>query len=259
MAALAGLFVLVGGLSCTTDRGGSGQGASALEYEVVARHPHDPGAFTQGLFFHGGFLYEGTGRTYQSTLRKVEIDTGTVLQRVKLADRYFGEGIALVDDRIIQLTWRNREGFVYSLESLERIGKFRYRGEGWGLTYDGERLIMSDGTSYLRFLDPESFREVGSVRVYEGDRPVTDQLNELEYIRGKVWANSWNTDEILCIDLAVAPGRGTVTGRLDLAGLIDFEPTEEQVLNGVAWDPATDRIWVTGKLWPSLFEIRVPE
>lgn len=229
----------------------------ALRYEIVKKHPHDPHAFTQGLFYHDGKFYEGTGQKGESSLREVEIETGKVLRRVDLADRYFGEGICKVGDNIVQLTWRAREAFVYRLSDFEHIETFRYSGEGWGITYDGTHLIMSNGKPYLRFLDPKTYKEVRVLLVKDGDRAATAQLNELEYIDGQVWANSFNTDDILRID----PETGQITGRLDCTGLLKGRRADDidRVLNGIAHDPTTGRIWITGKDWPTIFEIKVRE
>jgi len=226
-------------------------------YRVLASHPHDPGAFTQGLAYVDGTLYEATGSAGvgPSSLRRVDLATGTVQARHDLATEDFGEGIAVVGDRIIQLTWQSQIGYVYDRATFRQLGTFRYPGEGWGLTYDGRQLIMSDGTDRLRFLDPETFVETGSVSVRDAGRPV-DQLNELEYIDGQVYANVWQTDRIVRID----PATGQVTAVIDLAGLLpaaDRESGQVDVLNGIAYDAAGDRLFVTGKLWPKLYEIEL--
>lgn len=228
--------------------------AAALRYEVVRSHPHDPEAFTQGLQLADGELYEGTGLHGRSTLRRVELRSGRVLQQVAIAPQYFGEGITVVGDRIVQLTWQGGTGFVYDRRTFERQRTFTYTGEGWGLTTDGTRLIMSDGTDTLRFWHPETLEEVGRMRVHQGGRPVP-QLNELEYVQGVIYANVWPTDRVARID----PATGEVTGWLDFSGLLT--PTERSrgvdVLNGLAFDPATGHLLVTGKLWPWVFEVRV--
>jgi glutaminyl-peptide cyclotransferase len=226
-------------------------------YRVLASYPHDPGAFTQGLAYVDGTLYEATGSAGvgPSSLRRVDLATGAVQARHDLAGEDFGEGIAVVGDRIVQLTWQSQTGFVYDRATFRPLGTFRYPGEGWGLAYDGQRLIMSDGTDRLRFLDPTTFVETGSVEVRDAGRPV-DQLNELEYIDGQVYANVWQTDRIVRID----PATGHVTAVVDLAGLLpaaDRESGQVDVLNGIAYDPAGDRMFVTGKLWPKLFEIEL--
>lgn len=231
-----------------------GGAVPALPYDVVRSHPHDPGAFTQGLHLVDGELYEGTGLHGRSTLRRVELRSGRVLQQVAIEPQYFGEGITVVGDRIVQLTWQSGTGFVYDRRSFERQRTFAYTGEGWGLTTDGARLIMSDGTDTLRFWHPETLEEVGRVRVHEGGRSVP-QLNELEYVNGAIYANVWPTDRVARID----PATGQVTGWLDFSGLLT--PTERSrgvdVLNGLAYDPATGHLLVTGKLWPWVFEVRL--
>jgi glutamine cyclotransferase len=228
-------------------------GFDLYTYEVVATYPHDPQAFTQGLVLDEGVLYEGTGIRGRSELRRVELETGTVLQSTALDDALFGEGITVVEDRIVQLTWTSGSGFVYDRESFARTRTFRYPGEGWGLTHDGTQLIMSDGTSSLFLLDLDTFERRESVAVTDDGEPVND-LNELEYIQGKVFANVWQTDRIAVIELLT----GEVEAWIDLSGLL---PPEDRaganVLNGIAWDPSTGHLLVTGKLWPTLFEIRL--
>lgn len=215
-------------------------------------YPHDPAAFTQGLAYADGRLYEGTGLTGSSTLRRVDLETGEVQQSVELSDSLFGEGIAVCEDRLFQLTWHAGICFVYDLSTLERIGSYQYDFEGWGLTCDGERLVMSDGTSRLYFRDPGSFKVHHYVEVHDG-RPVVTNLNELEYINGLVYANVWKTEEIAVID----PSDGRVVAWLDLSGLLAHRPVEGpvDVLNGIAYDGGNDRLFVTGKLWPWLFEV----
>ena len=229
--------------------------APAWDYRVVAAYPHDPDAFTQGLVVSDGELYEGTGRTGQSTLRRVELETGAVLQSRDLPDDLFGEGVAVLDGRIYQLTWRNGLAFAYDRETFDPLQTFAYDGEGWGLTTDGERLIMSDGSDKLVFRDPATFAVLGSVAVRDGTAPVS-MLNELEYIDGQVWANVWQTDRIARID----PATGRVTGWLDLTDLLPADDRPEDpdgVLNGIAYDARAERVFVTGKLWPALFEIEL--
>lgn len=223
------------------------------QVEVVASFPHDPEAFTQGLVFADGFLFEGTGRNGQSSLRRVDLASGEILQRSNLGARYFGEGITILGDRIYQLTWQSHIGFVYDKKSFRQEQTFFLPGEGWGITHDGTQLIVSDGTSTLRFLDPQSFKELKRVSVTESGQPL-DRLNELEYIDGEVWANVWYTDFIVRID----PDSGTVVGKLDLSGLYRSRQLDA-VLNGIAWDAAGKRLFVTGKLWPAIHEIRVLE
>ncbi len=223
-------------------------------YKVIKVYPHDPRAFTQGLVFADGLLYEGTGRKGHSTLRKVEPETGEVLQMHKLGDEYFGEGITVFGDRIIQLTLDSNLGFVYDRQTFELLKTFNYPTKGWGLTHDGARLIMSDGSATLYLLDAETLTQIGRIEVRRGDVAIAG-LNELEYIRGKIYANIWPTEQIAII----SPDTGQVTGWVDLSGLLG--PEEQlrsvDVANGIAYDSATDRLFVTGKLWPKLFEIKL--
>jgi glutamine cyclotransferase len=221
-------------------------------YRIVSVYPHDRGAFTQGLVYEGGVFYEGTGLRGESSLRRVRPETGDVLQLYSLPARYFGEGITIWGGRIIQLTLKAGTGLVYDKDSFELLGAFSYSTEGWGITHDGTRLIMSDGTSVLRFWDPETYEEVGQVQVYDEFGPVV-MLNELEYIQGKIYANVWTTDLVVIID----PQTGRVTGRINLSGLLTPEDSAQpvDVLNGIAYDAEGDRLFVTGKKWPRLFEI----
>jgi len=223
-------------------------------YEVVNVYPHDPGAFTEGLAYENGFLYEGTGLQGPSSLRKVELETGKVPQKVDLAAQYYGEGIAIYGQKIVQLTWQQNVGFVYDKNSFALLREFHYPTEGWGITYDGERLIMSDGTSTLHFLDPETFKEISSVQVFDDSGTVVN-LNELEYVNGEIFANVWLTDRIAMID----PSTGQVLGWIDLTGLLSAEDLSQpvNVLNGIAYDAEHDRLFVTGKLLPKLFEIKL--
>jgi glutaminyl-peptide cyclotransferase len=227
--------------------------APVFQAEVVNTFPHDSNAFTQGLIAIDGQLYEGTGRKGQSSLRLVELESGEMLKRRNLSNRYFGEGITLLNDKIYQLTWRSQLGFIYERESFELLKSFFLPGEGWGITHDGSLLIVSDGTSYLRFIDPDSQQEVRRIQVTDANGPV-DRLNELEYINGEVWANVWYASYLIRID----PVTGMVNSRVDLAGLTQNRSSED-VLNGIAWDEQAQRLFVTGKLWPNVFEIRVLE
>jgi len=228
--------------------------APVARYQVVHVYPHDPQAFTQGLNFVDGVLYEGTGLNGKSSVRKVKLENGQVLQIQKIGDEYFGEGIAVLRDRIFELTWRSEIGFIYDRNSLARVGTFNYSGEGWGLTTDGTRLIMSDGSSSLRFLDAATQKETGRIQVRDGSVAV-EQLNELEFVKGEVLANVWQTDRIARID----PKSGRVVGWIDLQGLLSPADTAQgvDVLNGIAYDPTKDRLFVTGKLWPKIFEIKI--
>ena len=224
--------------------------------EVVNSYPHDPLAFTQGLAIADGQLYEGTGQYGTSTLRHVDLETGKVLKNVALQRQYFGEGITIWKDSIIQLTWKRRRAFVFDRETLAYRKAFKYAGEGWGLTHDGTHLIISDGSSRLRFVDPETFREVRRVTVHEGRRRIED-LNELEYVEGEIYANVWYNDSIA----RISPKDGSVLGWIDLHRLwpVAQRPTREHVLNGIAYDAEQKRLFVTGKNWPRLYEIRVAQ
>ncbi len=223
-------------------------------YEVVRSYPHDRHAFTEGLFILEGRLFESTGKA-PSSIREVRLETGEVLRSRELSSRYFGEGIVALKGRLYSLTWQDELGFVWNLEDFTPLGRFNYPGEGWALTTDGRRLIMSDGTDRLRFLDPETLAETGGVNVTADGVPV-DQLNELEWVDGEILANIWQTDRIARID----PVTGRVKAFIDLTGLLPHDPSmdpNDDVLNGVAWDAAGHRLFVTGKDWPSLFEIRL--
>jgi len=227
--------------------------APTWRHQVVRAFPHDPNAFTQGLVFLDGFLYESTGRNGESSLRKVELETGKVVQRLGVGRQYFAEGLAAWGGHLLQLTWDTNIGFVYDLASFKQLQTFSYTGEGWGLARDDRRIIMSDGTSTLRFLDPQTLKVTGQVQVTDGSVPVRD-VNELEFIDGQVYANVWLTDRIAMI----APDTGRVTAWINLAGLMSKSGLSgDAVLNGIAYDAQRKRLFVTGKLWPSLFEIRI--
>lgn len=223
-------------------------------YRIVNTFPHDRNAFTQGLEFHNGYLYESTGLNGQSSLRKVELRTGRVLQIHRLAQEYFAEGITIFGNRIYQLTWQNGVCFVYSLNNFRQETQFRYYGEGWGLTNDGKHLIMSDGSETITFRDPETFTEVRKITVRAQGKPVKN-LNELEYIDGEIWANIWYSDMIARID----PQTGIVKAWVDMEGLPMPDRGIEDVLNGIAYDRQNKRIFVTGKRWSKLFEIELVE
>lgn len=224
-------------------------------YKILNTYPHDPQAYTEGLLIENGILYEGTGQNGQSTLRKVDLTTGKVLQSVALPTEYYGEGIVSFGERMFQLTWQSHTGFVYDKATFAQLGTFSYPTEGWGLTHDNTHLIMSDGTPTLYFIDPQTLQITGQISVTDAGSPVM-KINELEYIKGEVYANIWQTDRIARID----PATGHVTTWIDLAGLLAPEERPESpdgVLNGIAYDAAQDRLYVTGKFWPKLFEIQL--
>ncbi len=223
--------------------------------EVVRAYPHDPHAFTEGLFYLGGDLYESTGEKGRSSIRKVDLATGKVLQSRDLASAYFGEGIVNWKNRLIELTWTTEVGFIYDLATFKPLGRFSYEGEGWGLTQDGRQIIMSDGTPRLRFLDPTTLKETREVTVTADGAPVWS-LNEMEWVKGQILANVWMTNKIARID----PATGKVSAWIDLTSLVDPRAViqdRDAVPNGIAYDARRDRLFVTGKLWPKLFEIRV--
>jgi glutamine cyclotransferase len=267
-AAWASVLLTTFLLACRADApasGAAGRGPGARaeaeaqapptsRYRIVNVYPHDPQAFTQGLIFRDGFLYESTGHRGRSTLRKVRLETGEVVQQRSLDPQYFGEGLTASHDRLIQLTWQAGRGFVYDPATFEVTRTFDYLGEGWGLTSTATHLIMSDGSTVLRFLDAQTFEEQRRIVVRDHRGPVAD-LNELELVGGEVWANVWHTDRIARID----PASGAVRGWIDLSGLL--APGEvshpEAVLNGIAYDAGGDRLFVTGKYWPKLFEIQL--
>ena len=224
-------------------------------YVVVNTYPHDSRAFTQGLEFFDGFLYEGTGLTGRSSVRRVELQTGKVVQEERLHPQYFGEGITISQGKLFQVTWKDRTGFVYDAKTLKFIRNFSYFGEGWGLAHDPSGLILSDGTSTLRFLELTRFQERRRLRVMDGGVAI-ERLNELEYVRGEIWANVSETSFIV----RISPKDGRVLGWIDLAGLLSGPQAKlppEAVLNGIAYDAQKSRIFVTGKLWPRIFEIQV--
>ena len=225
----------------------------SLRVRVVAKYPHSRDAFTQGLLWHDGALYESTGRYGQSALRKVRLEDGKVLAERSLDPSYFGEGLALVDDRLIQLTWRSGIAVVSDLDSLEVEGTLRYLGEGWGLCFDGDALVMSDGSSILELRDPSSMELHRELTVWRGDRPVR-RLNELECVGDDVYANVWQSDEIVRLD----PSSGRVTAVIDASGLLSpVEAMRADVLNGIAYKPESDTFLLTGKLWPHVFEVEL--
>jgi len=223
-------------------------------YKIINTYPHDHQAFTQGLVFNEGLMYEGTGLKGRSTLRSIKLETGEVLKIRKLLEEFFGEGITVYGDKIIQLTWQSHIGFIYHKDSFKLLKTFQYPTEGWGITHDGKQLIMSDGSANLYFLNPETFKETRRIEVRDRNNLVA-RLNELEYINGEIFANVWMTNRIARID----PQTGRVTGWINLDGLSPFKRRDERtkVLNGIAYDAKNDRLFVTGKLWPNLFEIKL--
>ncbi len=228
--------------------------APQFTYLVVHTYPHDRDAFTQGLEYHDGFLYEGTGREGHSSLRKEKLETGQVVQKIDLAPQYFGEGITVIDGKILELTWKAQTGFLYDRSSFHLLRNFAYAGEGWGLANDGKTIYMSDGSSQIRFWDPQTLKELRRISVHDGNRAI-ENLNELEYVHGEIYANVWTTNLIA----RISPDDGHVIAWIDLTGLLkpsDMTDTVD-VLNGIAYDSAHDRLFVTGKLWPKLFEIKI--
>jgi glutamine cyclotransferase len=224
-----------------------------LNVKLVRAYPHDPRAFTQGLEYYAGYLYESTGIAGQSTLRKVALQTGEVIQKANLPSQYFGEGLTIFHGKIYQLTWLSKKGFIYDLRSFRQIGEFPYDSDGWGLTHDGKSLIMSDGTNKIRYIDPVSFGVTRTLEVYAGSEGVVN-LNELEYVKGEIFANIWHSPRIARIDAR----SGQVLAWIDLTSIVASEPhSEEAVLNGIAYDRIGDRLFVTGKNWSKLFEIKL--
>ncbi|WP_455369939.1 glutaminyl-peptide cyclotransferase [[Eubacterium] cellulosolvens] len=221
--------------------------------KIVNSYPHDENAFTQGFAIENNYFYEGTGLYGESTLRKVQIENGKVIQILNLTEKYFGEGITLYQDKIIQVTWRNNVGFVYEKNSFDKLQEFHYPTEGWGITYDGEHLILSDGTSTLHFIDPETYETLSQIQVFSEKGQVND-LNELEYVKGEVYANIWQTNLVARID----PTTGKITGWIDLTELMKIESSNPaSIPNGIAYDPKSDRLFVTGKLWSKVFQIEL--
>ena len=265
-AIVASAAILIFALNCSNSKSApdkqnanASPGAAVARqdsFEIVNSYPHDPTAFLQGLLWYDGAFYESTGSHVSSisTVRRVEFPSGKVAQSIKLSPEYFGEGLALVDDRLIQLTWQSNKGFVYDRATLRLLRDFAYNTEGWGITYDGKNLIMSDGSNVLTYLDPQSFQPVRKLSVTMNNRPV-ENLNELEFIEGEIWSNVWHSDLILRID----PDSGRTNSFLNLKGILppEMRTDPEAVLNGIAYDPQTKRIFVSGKLWPRLFEIKV--
>ena len=256
LALLVGLFWLMARSVLAQAQNPSKPEPRSQSFEVVRVYPHDGGAFTQGLVYVDGTLFETTGR-YPSSVRRVRLEDGVVELKRDLPPEYFGEGVTEIDGRLFSLTWQHGKGFIWNADDLTQVGEFSYGGEGWGVTDDGERLILSDGTPVLRFIDPRTFVEIGRVQVTFRGRPLP-KLNELEWIDGEVWANVWTQDALVRID----PATGVVIGVVDLTDLFPHRAgldPQDDVLNGIAWDAAERRLFVTGKHWPKLFEIRVTE
>ncbi len=244
----AGSAAIIFLTSCTA------QHTPEYSYRIVHAYPHDPTAFTQGLEYKAGFLYESTGLNGHSTLRKVRLETGEVVQQITVPPQYFAEGITVLDQQILQLTWQSHTGFIYDQSAFHLLRTFPYPGEGWGLTNDGETIYMSDGTPQIRFWNAVTLKETKRLTVHDGPLSI-ENLNELEYIRGEIYANVWQTDRIA----RISPADGHVLGWIDLAGLLSMEDRlkNTDVLNGIAYDSQGDRLFVTGKLWPKLFEIKL--
>jgi glutaminyl-peptide cyclotransferase len=232
------------------------RGSPVHSYEVINSYPHDPDAYTQGLIIHNGQMYEGTGHYGKSSLRAVDLETGDVQKIIELSRMNFGEGVTIFSGKIIQLTWRSGTGYIYDSETFERIGEFNYKGEGWGITHDSSHLIMSTGGSELNFLDPVTFRIVNTLPVWDDSGPVYG-LNELEYVNGEVWANVYPTDLIARIN----PDTGEINSWIYLEGLLDAESPERrpEILNGIAFDHETKKLYLTGKYWPRLYEVEIIE
>jgi glutaminyl-peptide cyclotransferase len=230
------------------------RGATLYKYRVVKTYPHDRTAFTQGLEYRDGFIYESTGQVGRSSLRKVDLASGKVLQEYQVPRPFFGEGMTVINNQIVQLTWQHQTGFVYDKQSFKLLRSIEYPGEGWALTNDGKQIFMSDGTAQIRVWDGASLKEIRRITVKDGAKDVT-ALNELEYMRGEILANIWHSDRIA----RISPADGRVLGWIDLTGILPKaeRADSEAVLNGIAYDAAGDRLFVTGKLWPRLFEIRI--
>jgi glutaminyl-peptide cyclotransferase len=247
------LLLLAAVVPATTQRSAQMR-AREYTFKVVKSYPHDAKAFTQGLEFRDGFLYEGTGQVGRSALRKVELATGKVLQEYLVPRPFFGEGITVVNQQIVQLTWQHQTGFLYDKASFKLIRNFDYAGEGWGITNDGKQIYMTDGSAQIKIWDPNSLKEVRRITVKDGAKAI-DSLNEIESVKGELFANIWHSDRIA----RISPADGRVVGWIEMSGLLPpaERPDPEAVLNGIAYDAAGDRLFVTGKLWPKVFEIRV--
>ncbi|MDJ0840960.1 MAG: glutaminyl-peptide cyclotransferase [Acidobacteriota bacterium] len=252
MGVIAALVIAVFAVTMSND----GQPPVIYGHEILNKYPHDPKAFTQGLLYRDGFFYESTGLNGHSSVRKVKFDTGQIVKRHDLADEYFGEGLAFLNGKLYQLTYQKGKAFVYNAMNFNVESEFSYKGEGWGLTHDDTHLIMSNGTSVLTFRDPETFKIVRELKVREDGEPV-EKLNELEYINGEIWANIWRSKRIL----RISPKSGHVTGRIDMRGLPPYNDRHgnEDYLNGIAYDQAAGRVFVTGKKYAYVYHIKVEE
>jgi glutamine cyclotransferase len=228
--------------------------AAIYTYRVINNYPHDKEAFTQGLVFDNDFIYEGTGLYGRSSIRQTRLETGEIIRQHNLSSSYFGEGITIYQDKIFQITWKSHQGFIYNKSNLKPLDTFEIKTEGWGLTHNGTTLVLSDGTAFLYFLDLTTFEEVKVLEVIDQNIPIK-QLNELEYVNGKIYANVWHSEKIAMIN----PKTGQVSGWIDLAGLQDYleDNTSIGELNGIAFDTENERLFVTGKLWPQVFEIEI--
>ncbi|MGH9762476.1 MAG: glutaminyl-peptide cyclotransferase [Blastocatellia bacterium] len=245
------VFIIASRPQCAA--AGSERGQQVEGFAVQAKYPHDPRAFTQGLEYHDGYLYESTGLNGQSSLRKVDLKTGELVKEVNVPAQYFAEGLTILGNKIYQLTWQTKLGFIYDLDTFKQIGQFSYDWEGWGLTNDGQHLIMSDGSNKLRFVDPNTFRVVKAIDVFSQRAPLRE-LNELEYINGVIFSNIWHSNQIARIDAKT----GKLLGFVDLTGLSSgLNLGEEDVLNGIAYDKSSDHLIVTGKRWPAVFVIAI--
>lgn len=248
------LFMQIGFIDPSFAKKSATLPARNYSYRIIRVYPHDPAAYTQGLIYSDGVLYEGTGLNGQSSIRKVDLYSGLVYQKYDLPPEYFGEGIAILDNHIFQLTWQSFTGFVYEKKNFIPLSTFAYNTEGWGLTTDGKNLIMSDGSASLRFFNPQGFREIKQIQVFDGSGPVTG-LNELEFVKGYIYSNVYPTDQIVIID----PATGSVISRVDFSGLLPKTDRRYpvDVLNGIAYDSVNERLFVTGKKWPKLFEVKL--
>ncbi|HEX3822006.1 MAG TPA: glutaminyl-peptide cyclotransferase [Candidatus Sulfotelmatobacter sp.] len=249
------LFLILSSLAAAqSSRPSRPRSTPEYTFEVVNRFPHDANAFTQGFAYHGGYFYEGTGRNGKSSLRQIKPETGEIVRKVDLAPEFFGEGITILGSEIFQLTWQSHTGFVYDLNSFQKLRSFQYDGEGWGLATDGHHLFLSDGSSEIRVLDPATASVRRRIKVRD-EKTAVEQLNELEFVEGELYANVWHSDRIA----RISPRTGEVMGWINISGLPGpfYHLEAEAVLNGIAYDPEHKRLFVTGKLWPAIFEIRV--